>query len=437
MSPARATFSRTVGRLRAQCSTAFSVGAFMCVSAVMFAFALLNAEGGSTPLAAVWAASVSPVLPALATLLAMDVWSDERHSGRMDMLLSAPVRERDYAIGKFLGCWAVLAAAVAVCLAASVACLWAFAPSALARTRPAEVLPADGILAPQGALWCAVAAALSSVFRSSAASAVASLVATVALPRGLWAAWTAWSDPGRTAFGEMPLDAHVADFSSGMASIGVVVFYLATTAFFVFAATKSAASCRMVGRGASGARAGAASSVALAAVFTALAVFLVFRLDTAVEIPLGDSAKAFSPRTRSILADAGQLSVTCFMRRSDQRFRPVCRFLRQLVREAKSAGGTRVDIKYVDPVWDVGAAERLARSGVEDGSLVFAYGRRTAVLSLKEGWGERACASTIRRLMTPPARRSVYWTTGHGEASFEGYGAFGMSDVGRDLSREG
>ncbi len=437
MSPVRVTFSRTVGRLRAQCSTAFAAGAFLSVSAAMFAFALSRAEGGSMPLASVWAAAVAPVLPVFAAFLSMDVWSEERQTGRMDVLLASPVLERDLAIGKFLGCWAFLTAALAVNLALTAVCLRLFAPAAFAGSRAVEFAPAFAILALQGALWCSIGSAASALFRSTAAAAVASLLITAAIPRGLWAAWTSWSGAGKTAFGEMPLESHVIDFASGLISTGTLAIYILATAFFVFAATKTVAAGRMIGRRASGARAGAISAVALAAVFTVLSALLALRLDTSLDIPIGGAKAAFSPRTRSILSDAGDLSVSCFLRRDDPRFRPVSRFLRQLRREAESTGGSRVTLRYVDPVWDVGAAGRLVRGGVEDGSIVFARGRRSAVLRLNDGWGERACASTIRRLLTPPQRKNVYWTTGHGEATFDSYGSFGMSDIGRDLAREG
>ena len=103
MSPIRVTFVRTAKRLQTQMSTAFAAGAFLAASAILFAFGLERAEGARMPIAAVWAAAVAPVLPVLAALLAMDVWSDERQTGRIDLLLTVSVRERDFVLGKFLG----------------------------------------------------------------------------------------------------------------------------------------------------------------------------------------------------------------------------------------------------------------------------------------------------------------------------------------------
>lgn len=438
MSPARVTLRRTAARIGRQTGTAFAFWVFLAASAVMFAFGLSRAEGGDMPLAAIWAAAVSPVLPVFAALLAMDVWSGERQSGGIDMLLAVSVRERDLVLGKFLGCLFVLMSSIVICLAVSLAVLWRFAPAALFGSSPVDFLLAFCALFVQGILWTAVSVAASAVFRRAATAAVVSVLLTVAVPRGVWAALMAWSDSGRTAFGEMPLDAHAVDFASGLVSTGVVAFYLVATFFFLFVASKAVLSYRLSGGGARMARLGAGFSVLLAAVFSVLAVVLAARLDVSLDMPAVGSPASFSPRTRSVLSEAGGgLTATCFMTRSDPRFRSAARFLRQLRREAESAGGGPVTVRFVDPRWDLGPAERLVRRGVETESIVFELGRRLAVLPLRDGLGERACASTIRSLATPPSRRVVYWTSGHGESLFDAYGTFGMSDIARDLAREG
>ena len=108
MSPVAVTLRRTVGLARNLYSTAFAVGGFLALAAGAFAFGLESADGGNLPLAVVWTTAVAPVLPALAAFLAMDVWSDERRTGRVDALLSVAVRERSFVLGKFLGVWAMM-----------------------------------------------------------------------------------------------------------------------------------------------------------------------------------------------------------------------------------------------------------------------------------------------------------------------------------------
>ena len=219
MSPVRVTFRRTVGMARNLYTTAIAYGLFLSGAAILFAFNLEAAEGGMSRLSSVWAVSVSPFLPALAALFGMDVWSDERRTGRMDILLSAPVRERDYVIGKFLGVWMMTMVAIAlVGLRLSV-------PALCEATTLSGFLPAFFALGLQSALWCAVSVASSAFFTNSAASAAATLAVLVAVPRGLWFALANWSPIGRSRFGEFPVDEHAFDTASGLVSTGTVISY--------------------------------------------------------------------------------------------------------------------------------------------------------------------------------------------------------------------
>ena len=438
MSPVRVTWNRTIGRARSLYSTAFAVGAFLAASAALFAFKLDAAEGVSLSVASVWAMGVAPFLPALAAFLAMDVWSDELQSGRIELLLTTPVREREFTLGKFLGVFTMLVFATFLSFASTVIALRVYAPSALAGIGVLGFCPAFLALMLQGVLWCAVSVAMSSIFRHAAAAACASLLLLIGIPRGGWAALLAWSPLGRPAFGEMLLDAHVVDMSSGLFSSGTVLSYLILSSFFLFVATKNVAICRFGGRGGRSLRLSTTFALVLAGIFSGLAVELVNRLDTKIDLPVGNVETEFSARTRGILAEAhGEMSVTCFLSRKDARFRPIGHFLRRLQRESASLGGLKIDLRFVDPLWDLGYAERLVRLGAAEESLVFEKGRRNVVLPLADGYDERICASSIQSLTMPPQRRNVYWTVGHGETSSDEYGTFGMSDIARDLAREG
>ena len=438
MNTVRLTLSRTIGRTHSLFSTALAVGGFLAAAGALFAFALEGAEGGSLALPAVWALSVAPFAPVLAALLAMDVWSDEIRSGRIDVLLSTSVTERDLVLGKFFGVYAMTFGALVLSLAATLAALALLAPSALASVGALDVGPALVALAIQTALWSAVSVATSAAFGHAAVAAVASVALTVALPRGIWLGLAAWSRAGRTAFGEMPFDAHVLDIASGTLPLDVVACYLAGTLAFLFTAAKLVALRRFVGCGQFLARAASVAAIALSFAAAALVVSLAMAVDVTFELPAAGGTAALSARTRSILAEtSGRVTVTCFLPRSDGRFKPVGRFLRRLCRESVSVGGARVEISYVDPRWDIGAAERLIRRGVAEDALVFERGRRMVAIPFRDGYGERVCASAIRRLSTNPRRRHVYWTVGHGEKRVDDYGTFGMSDLARELARDG
>ena len=438
MSPIRVTFGRTVGRARSLFSTAFAVGSFLAVAAAAFAHGLEAADGGTLSLTVVWAVSVAPYLPALVALLGMEVWSDERQSGRMAVLLATPVRERDYTIGKFLGVCALSMFVLALSLVSSLGTLWLVSPSALAMTSLASVSAAFCALSLQAVLWSAIAVAASAFFRHAATAACAALIATVALPRGIWAGLKNWSPSGQTFFGELPLDAHVVDIASGLVPLGTVAFYLLAAGLVLFVATKAVASCRLVGRGAAVLRLSTATAVFLALVLLTLTGTLLYRLNPIVEFPATDSPVTISQRTRNILSESGEtVTITAFQSRRDPSARAVGRLLRTLKREAESVGGAHIELRFVDPKWDIGLAERMVRRGVVENSLVFENGRRFAFLPISDGVGERVCASAIRRVSSSLQRKNVYWSIGHGEAGFDDYGSFGMSEIARELYREG
>lgn len=63
--------------------------------------------------------------------------------------------------------------------------------------------------------------------------------------------------------------------------------------------------------------------------------------------------------------------------------------------------------------------------GAKEGSLVFEKGHRIASLGPAGGYGDREVCAALRSVVLPPQHRDVYWTTGHGEASFAAYGPWG------------
>ena len=422
-------------------STALAAACFSAACATLFAFNLADAEGTSLTLATIWTSSVAPVVPFLAALMGMDVWSDERSSGRSELLLTTPVRERDFVIGKFLGVWTLVMVTVLVFHLSTLGFLLFFAPRLVAATSLVSFFSGFFAIGLQCALWSAVSVLASAAFRHAAAAACASAILCAALPRAAWYALMAWSREGRTVYGAMPLDAHAFDMASGLVSTGTALGYAILAAVALFIASKLVASYRFVGRGARGLRFSTSVAMILSLVFAGSALALAQRLDVTVDLPffgLGESR--FSARTQNVLAEAREpVAVTAFMARNDVRFRAVAHFLRALDREADAMGGAGVEVRYVDPDWDIAEAARLVRAGVEKDSLVFerSRGGRLAVVPLSEGYDERACASAMLKVTMPPQRRCVYWPAGHGELSFESYGRFGLSDIARDLARDG
>lgn len=437
MSPLSITCRRTISHLRNLLPSAFAISGFLAATAGLMAFRLMEAEGSRQLVPVLWATAVAPFLPILAAFLGMDVWSDERRTGRLGILLSTAVRERDFVIGKFAGVYVVLVAAVLLSLFMTLGLLAVLSPITLSGHDLWVFLPAVFALMLQGLLWCAVAVAISALSRQGFVAASLTTILLAALPRGGWLAAQYLSSAGRSAFGEMPLDAQIVDISSGVFSTGIVVGYLSLVFLALFCASKIVALTRFVGRRATLFRASTVLAVMLAVVCAGAVIQLALRLDVTLDIPVGVSS-SLSPQMRQILSESsGQVTVTAFHSRHDPAFRPLVQSLRALKRQAAGVGGMEMNLRFVDSRWDVGAADRLARLGAKEPSIVFEKGHRVSVLSLSDGFEEGLLASALRRVVLPPQRQDVYWTVGHGELTIDAYGVRGLSDIARELVRSG
>ncbi len=437
MTPVSITCRRTLSRARNLMTTAFLVSLFLAASLAVFAFRLADAEGTRETFATLWATSVSLVLPFLAAFLASDVWSEERRTGRLDMLLSVAVPERDLVLGKALGLFILLMIATCLSLVAAFASLAAFAPRAVASVGLLTLLPGLFALALEGAVLASAATAASALFARPFAAALASLALLVALPRALWAAARLWSKSPATAFNEMPLDAVVSDFSSGLLSTGPILAAIFLVVFCLFFATKVIQLVRFANRRLSRASLSTALALFLAFVSTLSLSTLAFRFDAVFDVE-ADTQETLSPRMRAILSDAsGRVVVTAFLPRTSPSYRAVARALRALKHQADALSTLSVKLQFVDPAWDLGAAQRLVRLGVKEKTLVFEKAHRVTTLSLDEPLTSRALVEALRSCVMPPQRREIYWTTGHGEASADDYGPWGMSDIRRELARNG
>lgn len=452
----RVIFGRTFGRLLVSPMTAFCSAGFLVLAGAFFTRALAHGDGCTTPVEALWAAAAVHFLPVLAALLTMRLVADDRISGRLELLLTAPVLERDVVLGKYLAALVLCGMTLVLYLAVPVVLLPLCAPALRGTLSVVDFLSAILALLLQSALWCAVGLLASSLCRHAAVAAFASLLLMLAIPHALFEMATAWMPVLRMKFASMPFEAHIVDMATGLVRFSTLMFYCVLTCFALFAATKAVASSRLRGRGARGARLSSVVVTVLAFVFACLAAAVALRLDFVFELPLRSGAETTSARTRQILAEThGEVHVTCFLARRAPEFRVVSRLLRGLELTARSMAGVDLDVEYVDPRWELGRAVDLVRTGAEEGSLVFRRGNRRVVVPVSDIFagatsnvvsvgrggvlgGEAACASALQRLSLPALRETVYWTTGHGEASYTSYDPIGgMSDIARDLRRDG
>ena len=430
---------RSVAFLASSFVASFASSLFLAVTSFLFSRSLAAAEGTSAAVPVLWATSATVTLPCLAAFLTMRLIADDRQSGRLELLLSSPVYERDYVLGRFCGAFLCVMALLTAYLAVPLALLpWCGAGRAVASLSLADFLPAMAGLLMQGMLGCAVGVLASACVRQAAVACAVTVGATVLLPHAAYHAAFAWLPAVRARFPMFPGELHLADAASGMFAFSATMFFASLSAWALFAAVKAVAATRFAGRSARGLKLSTSAVVLLGAVFCALVCICAARLDFTVECPLGRRMPGFSARTRSILSDThGETRATCFMSRSDPAWRGVARLLRGFEAAARDSAGTRLAVDFADPRWDLSSSVRLTRAGVKEGSVVFERGRRRIVLPVAE-MDESTCASALLRLSLPAGRENVYWTVGHGENPFDAYGpATGMSMLARSLRRDG
>ncbi|MDR2848924.1 MAG: ABC transporter permease [Verrucomicrobiota bacterium] len=248
MSATSVTWLREVRAFRGAFSCGVPLAAFLSVCGWLFVVLLRSNEGSVLQVQSIWGLSVAPWLPILSAVLTMRLFSAERSTGMIDLLMSAPIRERELVIGKFLSALTVVAVTLGVSLAVPLLLLPAQASvPVLGSVRAVAFAATFLILLLQAAAWCAAGTLVSVLFRNQAAAAVSSLVLCAGVPVAVYAAVLAWMPDVRATTAWMPLLMHVYDFSTGLFSTSVIALYAAVTVFCLFACSKLLAFLRMRG----------------------------------------------------------------------------------------------------------------------------------------------------------------------------------------------
>lgn len=225
--------------------TACMAAAFFAATGWSLVIILRGCEGSVIQLQAIWAIALAPWLPSYSSLLTIRLFSEERATGMIDLLLSAPVRERSIVLGKFLSALTTLALTLAVSLLIPIGLLPMLSAPLSSATHLTSFAPAFAILLLQGMVWCAVGTMISSFFRHTASAAAVSLLFCGGMPIALYlVAMT--SIPGwREAWPDMPQLSHVYDFATGYFSLSIVISYAALAWMCLFICSKRIATLRL------------------------------------------------------------------------------------------------------------------------------------------------------------------------------------------------
>jgi len=166
-------------------------------------------------------------------VLTMRLLSEERRSGTLEMLLTAPITEGQVVIGKYLG--------------AFVFYVFLWLPTLVYVALLAGKLPLDwgpvgasylGTLG-IGAMFLAIGVFTSAVTRNQVVAAVFSFALTFLCFLPAFLEFLVNDPKVRDAVGYLNLYQHMDDFSKGIVDSRRLVYYLSVTAFFLFLASRA------------------------------------------------------------------------------------------------------------------------------------------------------------------------------------------------------
>ncbi|HXT19258.1 MAG TPA: ABC transporter permease subunit [Thermoanaerobaculia bacterium] len=166
-------------------------------------------------------------------VLTMRLLSEERRSGTLEMLLTAPITEGQVVIGKYLGAFLFY--------------VFLWLPTLLYVALLAKELPLDwgpigasylGTLG-IGAMFLAIGLFTSAVTRNQVVAAVFSFALTFLCFLPAFLEFLVNDPKMRDALGYLNLYQHMDDFSKGIVDSRRLVYYLSVSAFFLFLASRA------------------------------------------------------------------------------------------------------------------------------------------------------------------------------------------------------
>jgi ABC-2 type transport system permease protein len=380
----------------------------------------------------------------LAAVLTMRLLAEERRSGTLEPLLTAPIAEPSVIVGKYLGC-----------LAFYVVILGAYAPPGGA---PDPGPLAAGYLGTFLVSSSALALGLlfSTVTRNQILAAVLSFV-TLAMLLLIGALGDVLVRTGRFA----PLLSHInlfhqmEDFGRGIVDSRPIVYHLGLAAVALFAAARALA----VGR------AGSFGRRALIEIALAVAIVMGLNVLSARHWFRADWTRgrtfALSPKTEQLIRNLPRdVDVLVFMEPTGDYANDLYNDVHELGERARRLS-PRLHVEYVDIDREPERAKIVAKKygiyedDLRDGVIVVASGDQSKYIMrndlaeydyaksaesggpppLKAWKGEQALASAILAV-TDERAPNVCFVKGHGEPAIDGFEPGDYGDFAEDLKRD-
>ncbi len=190
-------------------------------------------EVASLPL--LWCVSVMLWLPMLVMVVTMRLFAEERRTGTLETLLTAPVSEWEIILGKYAGAVSFVVV-VLVPAAAGLALLYAMSPGI--RTLDGGSVVGAMLILLLVTLFCVALGLFCSLFTRNQIIAAISCLSGIVFPllTGYFIKWLPFGSDRLVDY--LLLESHVEDFARGSVDIRIVVLYLSATLFVLFASVR-------------------------------------------------------------------------------------------------------------------------------------------------------------------------------------------------------
>ena len=210
---------------------------YLAATSATFLVGILRNIGSSVSLANMLFDAQFLWLPVLLTVVSMRLFTEEKRSGTIELLMTAPVTEQEVVLGKFAGAFAFVL--VVVLPAVSVIFLLdRLSPGITLRdVDPGAVIGGSIILVLASALFLALGLLVSLMARNQIVAAISSLSLIWFL---IMFGWLVTLVPGhpRHVADYLSITRHISDFANGMVDLRPVILYLTSTAFLLFVSVR-------------------------------------------------------------------------------------------------------------------------------------------------------------------------------------------------------
>lgn len=212
--------------------------AFLLIAGLSFCRTLADNLGAHIPPGALlfavwpfWAAALAAV-----ALIAMPLLAEEKRSGTLEMLLTAPVTDTQVVLGKYFG---ALLFFLILCLPTSLYfMIFCFFASGATGLMLAPILTGYLVLLLIGGCYLALGLFVSALTRSQGAAAMIGITAVALLAFVDLLRWVFPEIGLAPVFEQFSALTHVQEFARGIVDSRPVVLYLSVTAFFLFGTIK-------------------------------------------------------------------------------------------------------------------------------------------------------------------------------------------------------